>query len=265
MHRLILSLVLLLGGAMPLTAQTPEDTVRWIYASLTQPGPNGLHYLSAADRRDQFFTRRMVAFYAANDSQGGTCVDFGFAVPGNDYDAAEIQRSLALETSGGDSQKSISARFTSFGRPAQVVYDFTIEDGFWKIDDIAGPGWRVSQITCAPQAAAPASAGYCYIRGDDSLRLDLTADGGAMIDLQSWQANGHSCSATGRAEATDGGWLFQAEEGCRLQILVTAEQGLRLADPDWACKRWLCGQRAVIDGLNFPRSSQVDCSQMPRY
>jgi hypothetical protein len=271
MRRLILSLCLI-WAALPAAAQTPEDTVRWIYTSMAQTGApqeRGLWYLSRPERREQFFTRRQVAFIIANDSHGDdlatACIDFDPAIPGNDYDGAEILRTLSLSSTGDATRQTVTAQFTTFGQPAQIVYDFIVEEGFWKIDDIAGPGWRVSQMPCAPKsAAAPAAqSAFCYLNGSDTLRLELLADGAARVDMQSWQANGHSCSVNGRADATEGGWMMQAEEGCRLFVTVTPEQGIRLSDPEWYCKRWMCGQRAVIDGLTFPRSSQIDCAQMP--
>lgn len=264
MFGLIISFVLLMCGTLPVVAQTPEDTVRWIYTSLSQPGLQGLEYLAAPDRRDHFFSRRMTAFHAANDSQGGACVDFGLAVPGNDYDAVEIGRSLTLIASGDAGRKSIEAQFTTFGQAARIAYDFVIEDGFWKIDDIAGPGWRVSQIDCPLRDRSA----YCYRMGQDDLRLDLgSGGGGGSFSMFSMQANGHSCGAEGAVRSIQGGWVHEQrmDDGtlCRIEIMVTPEQGLRLTDVDWRCKPFLCGQRAVIQGLSFPRDSQVDCTRMP--
>lgn len=259
--RLVAAVFVALMAATGLRAQSPEDTVRWIYASLDQPG-GGIRALASPAQRDQFLSKRLSAFFAANDASGGTCLGFGLEVPGNDFEIAEILRTLSLTAQGDQPRKSVSAQFTNFGQPAQVVYDFIVEDGFWKIDDIAGSGWRISQIPCSARPAATAG-GFCYLNGSDSLRLNLPGDGSAMIDVISWQGNGHSCSVTGRAGAIEGGWLLHAEQGCRLQVLVTADQGIRFVDTDWACKPMLCGQRAVIDGLSFPRSSQIDCSQLP--
>ncbi len=271
MRRLILILGLTFGFAHSALAQTPEDTVRWIYTSMAQPGLQGLDYLAAPAQRQDFFSRRMIAFYEANDSHAGdlsrTCVDFGFAVPGNDFDAIEILRSLSLNSSGDTSRTSVTARFYNFGMPAGVTYDFVIEDGLWKIDDIASDGWRVSEIPCtANSTAAPvATNSYCFQTGSDSLQLILAPDGSAQFDMLSWQSNGHSCSGQGTAGVVDGGWLYeeyQHDRLCRLGFSVTPDQGIRLSDADYACKRWMCGQRAVLDGLTFPRTSQIDCSQM---
>ncbi|MDU9002357.1 hypothetical protein [Sedimentitalea todarodis] len=259
-------------------AQTPEDIIRWVYQSHTQTGPqSGIHHLASPAQRAQFFSRRMVAFFEANDSYGNdlasACLDFALDIPGNDFDAQEIARTLSVSSTGDAEQTSVTASFTTFGQPAQIIYDFISEGGFMRIDDIAGPGWRVSLMPCAPKPAAsaspaPASGGYCYMSGDDTLRLDLHGDSGASFDLISWQANGHTCGARGLARAVDGGWLYESSEfgsACRLGIMVAPDGGIRLSDPDHRCKQGHCGQRAVIDGLQFARSTQIDCAQMPRH
>lgn len=258
------------------TAQTPEDIIRWVYQSHSQSGPaNGIHHLAAPEQRAQFFSRRMVAFFEANDSYGNdlasACLDFALDIPGNDFDAQEIVRTLSVSSSGDADRPSVTASFTTFGQPAQIIYDFISEDGFMRIDDIAGPGWRVSLMPCTQKptrsAATPAIGSYCYMSGDDTLRLDLRGDGSASFEFSSWQTNGHSCGAQGQAKPITGGWLYENDEfgACQLGIIVTPDGGIRLSDPDYQCKQGLCGQRASIDGLQFARSTQIDCSQLPQY
>ncbi|MBK0327439.1 hypothetical protein I5535_09035 [Rhodobacteraceae bacterium F11138] len=253
-------------------AQSPEDTVRWVYQSLAAPGvgqPAGLAALGSPERRAQFFSRRMVEFLAANDDRGTesatACIDFGLEIPGNDFDGAEILRSLSLRSETTPTRTTVTAAFSTFGSPARIEYDFVIEDGFWKIDDVAGPGYRVSLFSCAPTPSqrAPSNTSYCYQSENDMMRLAVLADGGADFEFMSWQSNGHTCSASGRARAVQGGWEYSGEAACRLRILVTPDQGLRLTDQDWLCKRRMCGQRAVVDGLEFARSDQIDCARMP--
>lgn len=263
------AIILAVLVAVPAWAQGPEDTVRWMYTSLVNPGPirtKGLEYLTQPAQRDQFLSRRLMAFYAANDTHGNdlatACVDFGFQIPGQDFDEAEIARTITVEATGDATRQSVTARFTTFGAPALVVYDFIVEDGFWRLDDIAGPGWRVSNITCEPKVQL---TGYCYQTTGDTLRLDLGPDGRGQFEMHSWQSNGHTCGAWGPVQPIDGGWLFQGAAdapGCRIEILVTQDRGLRLTDTDWGCKRTHCGQRAVIDGMTFPVTSQIDCAQM---
>ena len=259
-------------------AQTPEDLVRWIYQSRTQTARaelTGFDYIAAPTLRSQFFSRRMIRTLAANDTHGddlaSACWDFAFDIPGQDFDATEILRTLSLTSQRGDTAMTVIARFTNFGEPAEIHYDFIVEREAWRIDDVAGPGWRVSEIPCAsksqPQSVLSLrEVGYCYRDGDSVLRVIVDGAGAGRFSLQSYQDSGHSCSAQGPVTAVPGGWDYAAELGggaCRIAIRVTAAQGLRLSDPEWNCKPSLCGMRAVIDGLEFPRSTQVDCADLP--
>lgn len=271
MRRVLNTLVALCSFAYawtgPAAAQTPEEIVRWMYSSLAQPGPaetKGLSYLSAPAQRGQYFTRRMRDFYGANESYGDdlalSCVDFAFDIPGQDFDAAEIARTIAVTGETSEDRMTVIARFTSFGQPAAISYDFAIEDGFWRIDDIAGPGWRVSQIPCNPRSAA---TDLCFKTEGDAFKLLPGASGVARFGLSSWQGNGHSCGVSGTATPVDGGWMFERENDgqlCRLQFLRTAEGGIQLSDPEWACKAHYCGARAVLDGMRFEPASRADCA-----
>jgi hypothetical protein len=258
----------------PAAAQSPDETVRWIYSSLSDGAPvsqQGLWFLASPAQRSSYFTRRMVAFYEANESYGDNlaeaCVDFGFAIPGQDYDAAEIQRSLRIVALDYGAYRRVVADFSTFGQPARVIYDFALEDGAWKIDDIAGQGFRVSHIPCTPNAAvsAPTASAdaYCFRTAYDELRLDVAADGGARLEFLSVQANGHSCYAQLDGQPADSGWLFHAEQGCRIGLTVSASGDATLSDSDWVCKPMFCGQRAVIDGLQFPANGRFDCAEWP--
>lgn len=275
----------------PVRAEGPEDTVSWIYTSLAALGPadtKGLTYLSAPANRSQYLSQRMVAFYDANDTysefQMLACVDYAFDVPGNDFNANEIAQSLTVTSTGDNQARSVTASFRNFGALYRVTYDFIAEEGYWKIDDITGPGYRVSQIDCKAKTALEAeiaqsaekesqgaaypgeAARYCYMTGGDTLQLDVAADGRAQFDVESVQGNGHFCMARGEARWTGVGWVYEETlDGgpCRLEFLITATQGVRLTDADWSCKPSLCGARAALDGLTFDRASQVDCVQMP--
>lgn len=268
---------LLMLAALPGRAQSPEELVRWIYTSMAQLSPgqaSGLAYLSAPAQRGQFLSERLAGFYAANGTYGDdlarACVDFDFAIPGNDYDGAEILRTLSVSAAGDARRRTVTADFVNFGTPARVAYEFVPEGGFWRLDDIAGPGFRVSEIPCAPKpAAAPegGGTGYCYATQGDQLRMEIAADGRGTFALESWQGGGHSCGAEGALAPIPGGWVYEEtlfSGPCRLEILVTPEGGLRLTDVQSGCKVSLCGQRAMLDGLSFARSAQVDCATLPR-
>lgn len=275
MRYLLALVVTFLGVGSALAG--PEETVRWIYESYQSdaPGPRGYAALSQPDRRGDFLSDSLGAFHAANDTHGddlaSACVDFAFDIPGQDYDAAEIARTLQISSTGTDFAQDVTARFTNFGTPAEITYHFVPEDGLWKIDDITGPGWRVSEIPCAPaqsgatgaSAAPPPETGaYCYRTQDDTLRLTLLGDGRAQFSFQSFQTNGHSCGYQGIAQAAGGAWVY-SEGACQLGMEVSAAGDIAFQDPDWACKTMMCGQRAVIEGLIYPATSRVDCATLP--
>lgn len=275
MRSLFAGLILCLLSGAPSFAQSPEALVRWIYASRldTAPGAKGFEYLAERTQRDQFLTPRLIAQIAANESYGDNlaeaCWDFAFDIPGQDFNAREINTTLQLGTQGDDTRQSVTARFSNFGQPAEVTYLFLAVDGFWRIDDIAGPGWRVSQIPCQPKARrqtdAPAAGAYCFATQNSQIRLLLDAKGNAEFQFDAFQTNGHHCGASGLAIAAPdiGGWRYSSQkEGydCQLEIRVTADQGIELKDPEWNCKAYMCGARAVIDGIAFSRQSQIDCA-----
>ncbi|TMV04830.1 hypothetical protein FGK63_17260 [Ruegeria sediminis] len=200
-------------------AQSPQEIVEWIYLSLAQPGSHGISYLSAPAQRDAFFSHRMSRFFAANDSHGGdlasACIDFGLEVPGQDYDAAEILRTIRLRTETQGARRIVHAEFQNFGQPAQVVYEFTAVDGRWLIDDIAGQGWRLSQIPCEPAgsgtgAAAQASE-FCFKQQDGTLRIELGQFRPSYFELEIWASHGHFCAVGGALTPTATGWRYQEQ------------------------------------------------------
>lgn len=260
-------MAMIIGAATMSTAaaQTPQEIVRWVYASLLNDGhasQKGIDFLSSPAQRGSYFSDRMEAFYSSRDNGAMGCIDFGFAIPGNDFDAGEVVQSLQISTrENANGGLTVQANFTNFGEAAHVEYDFAAEDGYWKIDDIAGAHFRVSQIDCSAQknTAPVSSAAYCYKQGDDTLRLDVSATGDAHLDFVSWQANYHTCSADMAGRQVADGWDFHDAQGCVIQVRVSGGN-INLADPDWACKPMMCGQRAVIDGISFPAATQIDCA-----
>jgi hypothetical protein len=117
----------------------------------------------------------------------------------------------------------------------------------------------------APAQTAGKAKSYCYKTAESTLRLDVGSKGQAAFQFASWQGGGHSCGGGGTAAPMAGGWVYEAELAggpCRMEFLIS-DGGIRLTDADWRCKATLCGQRAVIDELTFPRSSQVACASAP--
>jgi len=273
MHLKRLLALILFSLVTPLAAQSPEDLVRWVYLSYSNPDtsqPRGFFHLTEPAQRRQYLSERFAVFFDKNDTHGDdlatACIDFGFDIPGQDYDQAEIARTLTLSTDAGDARQTVTAMFNSFGTPTEVSYVFIPVDGVWRIDDVVGEYGRASEIPCEAKAGTASTSGgetgYCYKTENDTLRLFVGADGQGRFDLESWQANGHSCSARGAVQPTEGGWLHTSGT-CTLQILVSDAGGLRIVDPDWRCKETQCGARAVLDGLTYDTAAQRDCVTMP--
>lgn len=66
--------------------------------------------------------------------EDGSCVDFMPVVDGQDYDAAEIIRTLKLTDKGGG---SVRAEFKLFGEDRKLDWTMEEVDGTWKVADIA--------------------------------------------------------------------------------------------------------------------------------
>lgn len=137
--------VLFMIATASVLAGEPADAVRFFYDNLgaeTQPenrdrftGP-ALEFLNAAD--------------AAWERDETNCIEFGFPVDAQDFDDAEIAKTLKLdETVNGDSA-DVKASFNNFGQATQVEWSLTRTAAGWQVSDIASEAnqWRVSRMTC---------------------------------------------------------------------------------------------------------------------
>ena len=137
--------MLLTTTATPVFAGEAADVVGYFYDNLgaeTQPENRGrftgpaLAFLNAAD--------------AAWERDETNCIEFGFSVDAQDFDEAEIEKTLALdETIDGDTATVIAA-FENFGQATRVEWTLRQTPSGWLVSDIASPtnGWRVSSMTC---------------------------------------------------------------------------------------------------------------------
>lgn len=253
-------------------ANTPEDLVRWIYQSDTTNVSylsRGLTFLTLPDNRASYLTTRFAGFYDANETYGDdllmACMDYYPSVPGTDSDSNEVYRTLNLVSSQSDTEWRVDARFTNMGSPHHIAYVFVPEGGTWKLDDIVRDGNSMMAQPCSPKIESGPKirgSGYCYIHGTNWLTLDIGGLGNGLVDVQSVQA-GHFCGMDAQISATPGGWIARGPDGvsaCELKILAAPEGGLRLS-ATYGCS-FFCGQRASLDQIYFPATSQVHCSQM---
>lgn len=145
MLKSLVILSILATTTVPVAAGEPGDAVRYFYddpGALTQPenrvrftGP-ALDFLNAAD--------------AAWERDETVCIDFGFAVDAQDYDEAEIAKTLTLDETVSGDDASVTAQFSNFGQTTQIEWTLHNNGGSWLISDIASKtnGWRVSALSC---------------------------------------------------------------------------------------------------------------------
>lgn len=132
---------------------TPSDAVKFFY------GPP-LQYEPDVELRGRF-TGPAKALFDDNDKslandQEVPCIDASPGIDAQDYDEAELQRTLELtEAVNGDSAEVI-ARFTLFPDADQdgkreMRWTLKNVDGAWLVSDIesVSGGWKLSDVKCA--------------------------------------------------------------------------------------------------------------------
>ena len=137
--------VCFLIATAPVLAGEPADAVKYFYDNLgaeTQPenrdrfsGP-ALDFLNAAD--------------AAWERDETNCIEFGFSIDAQDFDDAEIAKTLKLdETVNGDTAE-VKASFDNFGQATQVEWSLKKSAAGWQVSDIGSSvnDWRLSAMSC---------------------------------------------------------------------------------------------------------------------
>ncbi len=131
--------------AAPALAAGPADTVAAFYQKIgSEVDP---------DTRSRFtgsaeaFLNEADAFWEAKQEP---CISFGFSIDGQDYDEAEVAGSLALSEQLDGEAATVTATFSNFGRPTEIVWSLVKSGSDWLVSDIASTttGWRVSDMAC---------------------------------------------------------------------------------------------------------------------
>lgn len=142
-YLVVMSMISMTAGHA--AAGEASDVVRGFYddpAALADPAKRSLFTGPVLD----FLNSADVAW----DRDETVCIDFGFAVDGQDYDDAEILSTLRLdETVSGDTA-SVIAQFDNFGQATRVEWTLHRDAGNWLVSDIASEAnqWRVSRMVC---------------------------------------------------------------------------------------------------------------------
>ena len=144
LKRLVLLSVIAFPVA-PAFAGEASDAVRFFYQN---PGGE-----SQQENRDRFTGPALEFLNAADaawDRDKTNCIDFGFAIDAQDFDEAEIARSLKLDETVEADTARVVARFDNFGQPTVVEWTLSQGAAGWQISDIASNanGWRGSAMSC---------------------------------------------------------------------------------------------------------------------
>ncbi|MDF1606761.1 hypothetical protein PZ897_01080 [Hoeflea sp. YIM 152468] len=138
-------LALFTAFSAPAYAGAPSDAVRFFYDNLGAEfdlqhrdrfaGP-ALGFLNAAD-----------AAWVRDETN---CIEFGFAADAQDFDAAEIAKTLELDETVDGEVATVAAHFDNFGQPTEVQWTLSHNAAGWQVSDIASRtnDWRVSAMSC---------------------------------------------------------------------------------------------------------------------
>lgn len=129
----------------PSIAGEPSEVVRFFY---NNPGVE-----SQPENRERFTGPALEFLNAADtawDRDETACIDFGFAIDAQDFDEAEISRTLKLDETVSGDIAHVVARFDNFGQPTEVEWTLSQSAAGWQVTDIASEAnqWRVSSMNC---------------------------------------------------------------------------------------------------------------------
>jgi hypothetical protein len=137
-------IICLLAAPSLAVGQSPSDTVRFFYDNPgfeLDPANRELYALPARAVLDQHDL--------VWETKEDLCIDFSPAFDAQDFDEAELERTLEIYEEIEADIADVFASFTLFGEPREIVWSLE-RDGDWKVADIASPegGWRLSEFTC---------------------------------------------------------------------------------------------------------------------
>lgn len=142
-HLVLVSLLAL--PSAPAFAGDPSDVVRYFYDHLGAE--------TDLENRGRF-TGPVLDFLNAADAawirDETNCIDFGFAIDAQDFDEAEIAKTLKLDERVDGDTAHVVAQFNNFGQSTKVEWTLSQSAAGWQVSDIASDtnDWRVSAMSC---------------------------------------------------------------------------------------------------------------------
>lgn len=136
--------VAFLFGSVPAYAGTPTESVRFFYDNI------GAEF--DVENRERFAGKAQKVLDSTAVETEEPCIDFALALDAQDYDEAEIAKSLKLAESIDGLTAIVDATFLIFGEPREVLWALEKTGEDWKVTDIFSPDedWRLTKMECKP-------------------------------------------------------------------------------------------------------------------
>jgi Protein of unknown function (DUF3828) len=160
--RLVLAVIVLIAlGGTAADAQAGGDPVSLIaalYKTYTDigPGEDGMPGLPG------MYSKRLQALLDKDEKETPEGevgrIDWDVVVDGQDWQLSELK---IAEVSRSETAAQVRASFKNFDTPCDMLYTLVLEDGHWRIDDIAEtlkPRWTMSKILMDAPDAFPDQA-----------------------------------------------------------------------------------------------------------
>lgn len=145
MKRIILSFAFSLFSGIAFAGQ-PMDVVKPFYAD---PGSE-----LGAENVDKYTGKAHEVMKLSNDpSSDGSCIDFMMSVDAQDFDEAELKKTLDVTEALAGDQATVVATFKLFKEDKEIHWEMEKVDGAWKIADIypKDKSWKLTGFDCAAQ------------------------------------------------------------------------------------------------------------------
>ena len=137
----LLVCALCVASSAPAFAETPSDVVKFFYEN-----PDEVFNADNPRLADPLLAV-MKSNAAHNDEP---CIDFSPALAAQDWDEAELKKSLKLDEKADGDKAVVLATFKLFDNDTEVEWDLAKSGDSWKVTDIASKAdeWRLSEIKC---------------------------------------------------------------------------------------------------------------------
>ena len=130
MKKYLLLALALSAGAFAAPKESPAQIVQKLYDAYQQPS---VQENTAAF--EDYASAELKALLAKDEQLAGDeigCIDYGFVIQGQDYDAESIKKTLKIKALD---KESVEAKFTNFD-PTTVIYKFACTENQCEITDL---------------------------------------------------------------------------------------------------------------------------------